>query len=87
MKKISKLRGMQDIEPFQAKKYDFIEMEFNSISKSYGYDEIRIPILENTELFKRSVGDESDIVNKEMLIILYVEIIMLMLLLLIMIMW
>ena len=66
MKKISKLRGMQDIEPLQAKKYDFIEMEFNSISKSYGYDEVRFPILENTELFKRSVGDESDIVNKEM---------------------
>ena len=66
MKKISKLRGMQDIEPLQAKKYDFIEMEFNSVSKSYGYDEVRFPILENTELFKRSVGDESDIVNKEM---------------------
>ena len=66
MKKISKLRGMQDIEPLQAKKYDFIEMEFNSISKSYGYDEVRFPILENTELFERSVGDESDIVNKEM---------------------
>jgi histidyl-tRNA synthetase len=43
-----------------------VENTFNEISKSYGYQEVRFPIIENTDLFKRSVGDQSDIVNKEM---------------------
>ncbi len=66
MKKISKLRGMQDLDPTETRKIDFIEKSFNEIVNSYGYQEVRFPILENTELFKRSVGNESDIVNKEM---------------------
>ena len=43
-----------------------MENSFNEISKSYGYQEVRFPIIESTDLFKRSVGDQSDIVNKEM---------------------
>lgn len=66
MKKISKLRGMQDLDPTETRKIDFIEKLFDEIVNSYGYQEVRFPILENTELFKRSVGNESDIVNKEM---------------------
>jgi histidyl-tRNA synthetase len=66
MKKISKLRGMQDLDPIETTKINFVENAFNEISKSYGYQEVRFPIIENTDLFKRSVGDQSDIVNKEM---------------------
>ena len=66
MKKISKLRGMQDLDPTETRKIDFIEKSFDEIVNSYGYQEVRFPLLENTELFKRSVGNESDIVNKEM---------------------
>ena len=66
MKKISKLRGMQDTDPIETSKINFVENIFNEISKSYGYQEVRFPIIESTDLFKRSVGDESDIVNKEM---------------------
>ena len=66
MKKISKLRGMQDLDPIETTKINFVENTFNEISKSYGYQEVRFPIIENTDLFKRSVGDQSDIVNKEM---------------------
>ena len=66
MKKISKLRGMQDTDPFETTKINFVENSFNEISKSYGYQEVRFPIIESTDLFKRSVGDQSDIVNKEM---------------------
>jgi histidyl-tRNA synthetase len=66
MKKISKLRGMQDTDPIETNKINFVENSFNEISKSYGYQEVRFPIIESTDLFKRSVGDQSDIVNKEM---------------------
>jgi len=66
MKKISKLRGMQDTGPMETAKISFVENSFNEISKSYGYQEVRFPIIESTDLFKRSVGDQSDIVNKEM---------------------
>ena len=66
MKKISKLRGMQDTDPIETTKINFVEDCFNEISKSYGYQEVRFPIIESTDLFKRSVGDQSDIVNKEM---------------------
>ena len=66
MKKISKLRGMQDTDPIETTKINFVENKFSEISKSYGYQEVRFPIIESTDLFRRSVGDQSDIVNKEM---------------------
>jgi histidyl-tRNA synthetase len=66
MKKISKLRGMQDTDPIETTKINFVENKFSEISNSYGYQEVRFPIIESTDLFKRSVGDQSDIVNKEM---------------------
>ena len=66
MKKIARLRGMQDISPIETNKVNFVENSFNEISKSFGYQEVRFPIIESTDLFKRSVGDQTDIVNKEM---------------------
>ena len=57
---------MQDTDPIETAKINFVEESFNEISKSYGYQEVRFPIIESTDLFKRSVGDQSDIVNKEM---------------------
>ena len=66
MRKISKLRGMQDTDPIETSKINLVENSFDEISKSYGYQEVRFPIIESTDLFKRSVGDQSDIVNKEM---------------------
>jgi len=66
MKKISKLRGMQDTNPIETTKINFVENRFSEISRSYGYQEVRFPIIESTDLFRRSVGDQSDIVNKEM---------------------
>ena len=66
MKKISKLRGMQDTDPIETTKINFVENRFSEISRSYGYQEVRFPIIESTDLFRRSVGDQSDIVNKEM---------------------
>ena len=66
MKKIARLRGMQDISPIETNKINFVENSFNEISKSFGYQEVRFPIIESTDLFKRSVGNQTDIVNKEM---------------------
>jgi histidyl-tRNA synthetase len=66
MKKIARLRGMQDISPIETNKINFVENCFNEISKGFGYQEVRFPIIESTDLFKRSVGDQTDIVNKEM---------------------
>ena len=66
MKNFTKLRGMLDIDPILSNKYSFIESNFNKISKSYGYKEVRFPIIEATDLFRRTVGNETDIVNKEM---------------------
>ena len=66
MKNFTKLRGMLDIDPSLSSKYSFIESTFNKISKSYGYKEVRFPIIEATDLFRRTVGNETDIVNKEM---------------------
>ena len=66
MKNFTKLRGMLDINPILSSKYSFIESNFNKIAKSYGYKEVRFPIIEATDLFSRTVGNETDIVNKEM---------------------
>ncbi len=66
MKNFTKLRGMLDIDPILSSKYSFIESAFNKIAKSYGYKEVRFPIIEATDLFRRTVGNETDIVNKEM---------------------
>ncbi len=66
MKKYKKLRGMSDSLPSEARNYESIESIFKKNSSSYGYQEVRFPLIEETELFARTVGEDSDIVNKEM---------------------
>ncbi len=60
------IRGMNDILPQQSYLWQFVESGVRSVLESYGYREIRLPIVEKTELFKRSIGEVTDIVEKEM---------------------
>jgi histidyl-tRNA synthetase len=64
--KIQTLRGMHDILPDQSGQWHWLESHVRSILTGYGYQEIRTPIVEKTDLFKRSIGDVTDIVEKEM---------------------
>ena len=57
---------MNDILPEAATTWQFLEEQVRDIVQSYGYAEIRLPILEYTELFRRSIGEVTDIVEKEM---------------------
>lgn len=59
-------RGTQDFLPINSEKISYIEYMLKSVASLYGYHEIRTPIFEHTNLFLRSVGESSDIVNKEM---------------------
>lgn len=59
-------RGTQDILPGQVEKWQWIEKKARDLCERYQYKEIRTPIFEHTELFTRSVGDTTDIVQKEM---------------------
>ncbi|PCI51098.1 MAG: histidine--tRNA ligase, partial [Moraxellaceae bacterium] len=65
-KRIQGIRGMNDILPDQTALWQYIEQKVTLVLQQYGYQEIRLPILESTELFKRSVGEVTDIVEKEM---------------------
>jgi len=60
------IRGMNDILPPESRAWQFVEDSVRSVLESYGYREIRMPIVEKTELFKRSIGEVTDIVEKEM---------------------
>ncbi len=60
------IRGMNDILPDVSATWRYLEQALQDIVHSYGYDEIRPPILEYTELFRRSIGEVTDIVEKEM---------------------
>lgn len=60
------IRGMNDILPDQTPAWQFVEDTLRTVLASYGYREIRMPIVEKTELFKRSIGEVTDIVEKEM---------------------
>ena len=63
---IQAIRGMNDILPDQSPAWQHIEDTARSVLQAYGYREIRLPLLEKTELFKRSIGEVTDIVEKEM---------------------
>lgn len=65
-KTIQAIRGMNDCLPNQSPTWQFVETQIRALVNSYSYQEIRTPILESTELFKRSVGEATDIVEKEM---------------------
>ena len=59
-------RGTNDFLPNQVEKWQFIENQVRQLCAKWGYREIRTPIFEHTELFLRSVGETTDIVEKEM---------------------
>ena len=65
-KKIQSIRGMNDLLPSDSATWQQIEKIVKGVLNSYGYNEIRTPIVEDTGLFKRAVGEVTDIVEKEM---------------------
>ena len=60
------IKGTQDTLPKDSYKIRFLEATLSDIAKNYGFKEIRTPVFEHTELFNRSVGDTTDVVQKEM---------------------
>ena len=64
--KIQSIRGMNDLLPEQSATWQYLERTVAQVLASYSYREIRFPVLEQTELFKRAVGEVTDIVEKEM---------------------
>jgi histidyl-tRNA synthetase len=63
---IQLIRGFKDILPGEVELWQKIEQEARALFENFGFREIRIPIMEKTELFKRSIGEDTDIVEKEM---------------------
>ena len=66
MKKIQKIRGAHEINPSESQTWSYLTKKLIEIFESFSYQEIRLPIIESTSLFQRSVGEGTDIVNKEM---------------------
>src|SRR3569833_2357333 len=60
------VRGMHDILPAEGRYFTHLETIAREILTGYGYEEIRLPLVESTELFKRTIGEVTDIVEKEM---------------------
>lgn len=63
---IEPLRGVHDVLPAQIAAWQHLECITRQVFASYGYEEFRVPVIEQTQLFKRSIGDFTDIVEKEM---------------------
>ncbi len=63
---IRAIRGMRDILPPESSRWQWVEQVAREVFDLYGYRELRLPLLERTELFARSIGQETDIVAKEM---------------------
>lgn len=59
-------KGTKDVLPAQIEKWHYVEQTFRELCRRYGFGEIRTPMFEHTELFKRGVGDTTDIVEKQM---------------------
>jgi histidyl-tRNA synthetase len=60
------VKGTNDILPNEVYKWQFVENRMLETARMFGFEEIRIPVFEHTEVFKRSVGDTTDVVQKEM---------------------
>jgi len=65
-KTLQAIRGMNDIMPAQTPVWRYLEGTFAELLEAYGYSEIRLPIVEYTELFARGIGEGTDVVDKEM---------------------
>jgi histidyl-tRNA synthetase len=63
---VTGVRGMSDLLPDNTPLWQHVEHVLRSVVSSYGYRELRVPVVERTELFKRSIGEVTDIVEKEM---------------------
>jgi histidyl-tRNA synthetase len=63
---VQSIRGMHDVLPSEARRFGAVEETLRAILLAYAYEEIRLPLLESTELFTRGVGEATDIVEKEM---------------------
>ncbi len=63
---IRSIKGTQDILPSESYQWQFVERLFLDMAKNYGFSEIRVPVFEDKNLFIRSVGDTTDVVQKEM---------------------
>ena len=63
---IQPVRGMNDVLPAESGAWQHLEAVTRELLTSYGYEEIRVPVLERTELFKRAIGEHTDVVGKEM---------------------
>ncbi|MGE4297469.1 MAG: histidine--tRNA ligase [Desulfovibrionaceae bacterium] len=66
MSNITKIKGFADLFSPDSDAMTFLEATARRVFGRYGYDEVRVPILEKTELFARSIGEETDVVQKEM---------------------
>lgn len=66
MSKLQGLRGMNDLLPEQSPAWQYVESTLRTLLSRYGYREIRTPILEDTSLFQRSIGEATDVIEKEM---------------------
>lgn len=64
--KVQSLRGTKDALPQETPKWRFVEGVASQVAETYGFQEIRVPTIEKTELFARSVGETTDVVQKEM---------------------
>ncbi len=65
MQKISAIRGMNDVLPSQSAAWSHLERTLDDLTRAYGYEQIRTPIVESTALFQRGIGEVTDIVEKE----------------------
>lgn len=63
---IQRPKGTKDILPTDSYRWQYVEGQAKEILENYGYQEIRVPVFETTELFERGVGDTTDVVQKEM---------------------
>lgn len=66
MANVQKIKGFVDLFPEEAAKFTYMETQARDVFSRYGFGELRTPILEKTELFQKSIGEDTDVVGKEM---------------------
>ena len=66
MKTLQSIRGMHDILPADTPAWQWLEDRLSDLMRRYGYAELRLPLVEKTELFTRAIGESTDVVEKEM---------------------
>ena len=60
---IQRLKGTKDILPDEVKEWQYVENTAKTVFENYGYNEIRVPVIESTDLFQRGVGETTDVVQ------------------------